>query len=410
MKRSPAFTILLLVAGITLTSLFEMGGTQIHLQLLKIVYAASQLSVSVGATASVVDPGGNITTTATVTGGQAPYQYQWFNNGKESSVRGNHVNWTSLRAEGPRLFRVVVTDASGSTASGQTEVVVRRAGTAARQPGETSGHSDHPLPIGKGRLECPTENEPITLFTYKPQGYKDGPLLIVFHGVGHNAKGYRDCAMTIADGLGMIVVAPLFEPKRFPGKRYQDGGIIDDFGKQQPRDTWTYSLIPKIVKYVCEVEGKQALPYYLIGHSAGGQFLVRLAAFMPGKAVRIVAANPGSELFPTRDQKFRYGFGGLPHNLSNDNILRAYLAAPLTLYLGRDDIYPRPSFDGSRSAMKQGPNRLERGRACFEFGKKTAKEHGWAFNWQKVETPGIGHDPAKMFAAKEVRDALLGNK
>ncbi len=28
----------------------------------------------------------------------------------------------------------------------------------------------------------------------------------------------------------------------------------------------------------------------------------------------------------------------------------------------------------------------------------------------KSEAPGIGHDPVKMFAAKEARDALLENK
>ena len=43
--------------------------------------------------------------------------------------------------------------------------------------------------------------------------------------------------------------------------------------------------------------------------------------------------------------------------------------------------------------MRQGPNRLER---------------GWAFNWRKVETPGIAHEGAKMFAAKEAGDALFG--
>jgi hypothetical protein len=58
--------------------------------------------------------------------------------------------------------------------------------------------------------------------------------------------------------------------------------------------------------------------------------------------------------------------------------------------------------------MKQGANRLERGRACFAAAQKLAKERGWAFNWRKVETPGIGHDAAFMFAAKEVGDAIFG--
>jgi pimeloyl-ACP methyl ester carboxylesterase len=265
-----------------------------------------------------------------------------------------------------------------------------------------------PLPKGPGKIECPNDAEPITLFTYKPPTYKDGPLLVVCHGVARNAEDYRNYAITLAERFRAIVVAPMFDTQRFPSLRYQRGGLVGTDGKAQPPERWTYAIIPKIVAHVRAEENQPALPYYLIGHSAGGQFLVRLAAFMPGDAVRIVAANPGSHLFPTRDQDFGYGFGGLPNGLSSDDVIRRYLAAPLTIYLGTDDIYPRPSFDDSQPAMRQGANRLERGRACFAAAERLAKERGWTFNWRKVETPGIGHEAAFMFAAKEADDALFG--
>lgn len=265
-----------------------------------------------------------------------------------------------------------------------------------------------PLPAGPGRLEFTATVEAITLFTYKPPTYKDGPLLVVCHGVGRNAEDYRNYAITLAERFGAIVVAPLFDKARFPSERYQRGGLVDKAGVVQPREAWTYAFIPKIVAHVRGLEGTPALPYYLIGHSAGGQFLVRLAAFLPGEAVRIVAANPGSSLFPARDQDFGYGFGKLPPELSSDDVLRAYLAAPLTLYLGTGDVTPEHSFDASPAGMRQGPNRLARGRACFAAAQALAKERGWAFHWRKVETPGIGHEAAFMFAAKEVEDALFG--
>jgi len=265
-----------------------------------------------------------------------------------------------------------------------------------------------PLPIGPAKMECPNGAEPIALFTYKPPTYKDGPLLVVCHGVGRNAEDYRNYAITLAERYGVIVVAPLFDTARFPSLRYQRGGLLDKAGKVQPSDAWTYAVIPKIVGYVRGLEKTPKLPYYLIGHSAGGQFLVRLAAFMPGEAVRIIAANPGSHLFPDREQKFGYGFGGLPDELSNDEVMRRYLAAPLTIYLGTGDITPEHSFDASAEGMNQGPNRLARGRACFAAAQKLAKERGWAFNWRKVETPGIAHEAAFMFAAKEAGDALFG--
>ena len=267
-----------------------------------------------------------------------------------------------------------------------------------------------PLPNGPGRIECATTAEPITLFTYKPPTYRDGPLLVVCHGVARNAEDYRNFAITLAERYGAIVVAPLFDNQRFPTARYQRGGLVGADGSAQAPEAWTYAFIPKIVAHVRAREGKPALPYYLIGHSAGGQFLVRLAAFLPGEATRIVVGNPGSLLFPSRDQKFGYGFGGLPPELSNDDVIRRYLAAPLTLYLGTGDITPEHSFDASAAGMVQGPHRLARGRACFEFAEKLARERGWAFNWRKVETPGIAHEAAFMFAAKEAGDALFGKK
>ncbi len=267
-----------------------------------------------------------------------------------------------------------------------------------------------PIPAGPGKGVFPNGAEPITYFTYKPPTYKDGPILVVCHGVGRNAEDYRNYAITLGERFGMIVVAPLFDKDRFPSLRYQRGGLLDQAGKIQPPEAWTYAVIPKLVTYVRGLEGKPALPYYLIGHSAGGQFLVRLSAFMPGDAVRIIAGNPGSDLFPDRVQKFGYGFGGLPDELSNDEVIKRYLAAPLTFYLGTGDITPEHSFDASAEGMVQGPNRLSRGRACFAAGKKLAAEKGWAFNWRKVETPDIDHDGARMFAAKEAGDAIFGKE
>jgi pimeloyl-ACP methyl ester carboxylesterase len=271
-----------------------------------------------------------------------------------------------------------------------------------------AGLRAEPLPKGPGRIECPNGAEPITLFTYKPPTYRGGPLLVIFHGVGRNAEDYRNFAITLAERFGALVVAPLFDTQRFPSSRYQRGGLVGENGKAQPPEQWTYAIVPKLVAHVRALEGQPALPYYLVGHSAGGQFLVRMAAFLPGDAVRIVAGNPGSHLFPTRDQEFGYGFGGLPPELSSDDVIRRYLAAPLTFYLGTDDIYPRPSFDDSPAGMRQGANRLERGRACFAAAQRLARERGWDFNWRKVETPGIGHDAAFMFAAKEAENALFG--
>ena len=62
-----------------------------------------------------------------------------------------------------------------------------------------------PLPPGRGRMEFQFSGAPLTLFTYKPAGYKDGPLVIVFHGVARNAEPYRDFAVPLADRVKWIM-------------------------------------------------------------------------------------------------------------------------------------------------------------------------------------------------------------
>lgn len=264
-----------------------------------------------------------------------------------------------------------------------------------------------PVPTGKGKVTVDI-GVPLEVFTYKPAGYTDGPLIVVFHGVNRNADEYRDFAITLAERFNAIVAAPFFDAKRFPAEAYQRGGVLRR-GRPQPRAEWTYSAVPKIVADLRAAEGRE-LPFYVVGHSAGGQFVARMIALAGAQgAERVIAANPGSHLFPTRDMDFGYGFGGLPLEWSDDDAIRRYLAAPLTLYLGTADSDPNHSqLDRSATALRQGPHRLARGRNCFEYARQLAEARGWEFNWRKVETPGIPHNAARMFAAPEAQDALFG--
>lgn len=268
-----------------------------------------------------------------------------------------------------------------------------------------------PLPSGSSAITVDTGAEPITVFTHKPAGYAGGPLLLVLHGQNRNAEEYRNWAITLATQMNVIVAAPLFDKTRFSNAAYNRGGILDDKNQAQPREKWTYTKLDKIIGDIRAREGRPDLAYSCIGHSGGGQFLVRFAAFHPEGATRIVAANPGSLVFPRHDWKFGYGFGGLPDELSNDAAMQHYLAAPLTLYLGTGDTdTTEDSLDKTPEALLQGRFRLERGRACFEFARKLAEEKGWPFHWRKIETEGIGHEAKRMFEAKEAIEALTGAK
>lgn len=288
------------------------------------------------------------------------------------------------------------------------------------RPAQAIGVTAHPLPDGKGAVVLglssvrsvagALERDPVDIecFTYKPARWSGERMIVVHHGVLRNASEYRDHAVVLGDRFDALIVAPKFDAERFPSRRYQRGGILEEDGTAAQSGQWTYALIPQIAASMRALEGQPDMKFWIIGHSAGGQFAMRMSAFQDTGAERIVAANPGTDLFPTRDLEFGWGFGKLPDELSNDPMLRHYLAAPLTLYLGTADDHADEDLDVSATSMKQGAGRLQRGRAAFALGEKTAREHGWPFAWRLVEAPGVEHDHTKMFEHPQCAVALFG--
>lgn len=263
------------------------------------------------------------------------------------------------------------------------------------------------LKNGLGRLEFKDGSTKIDLFTYRPAKFdeKSGRLLIVFHGVNRNAEEYRDWAKSLGDATGSVVVAPRFDKESFPTSAYQQGNLLKE-KQARPKADWTWSRIPKIADFVRQQLGRTDMPFDLIGHSAGGQFLGRSAGFLDTGATRIVAANSGTYLAPTREFDYPLGFGKLPAELSSDAAINAYLARPLTLFLGTGYTVADENFDKSPAAMKQGGSRYERGKFIYETGRKLAADRQVKFGWRLIEAEGIGHVAKSMFSHPNARLAL----
>lgn len=262
-----------------------------------------------------------------------------------------------------------------------------------------------PLPVGKSAINVQFENASLKLFTYKPNSFKDGPMLMVFHGVLRNAEEYRDHAIPMGERFGALIVAPHFDDVAFPKEKYQFGGILVG-GKAAPPEQRTGEYVNRIAKEIRTREGRADMPYSLIGHSGGGQFLVRLAAFVKTDAQRIVAANAGSHTFPNRHVDFPYGFGTLPAELHSDEVFKSYLTQPLTIYVGSKDIERDEYLDTRPLADAQGYNRFERGQNAFAAAKKLASEKNWPFKWKLVIANGVEHDHEKMFDHAACAEAL----
>lgn len=268
-----------------------------------------------------------------------------------------------------------------------------------------------PLPAGKSLRSVTINGDAIELNAYKPPSYSGGPILLVLHGLGANAPGYRDYAIPLADAHGYLVIAPLFDRKRFPVWRYQTGGLVRDRRAEgefavEPESQWTGKLFLRIIDAVRGMEGNPQLGYTLLGHSAGAQALSRFAAFVPNTAKHIFIANPSTWLWPTHEERFPYGYGGLPAGMADDAALQRYLAQPVIVLLGTADVRRDNNLNLSEGAERQGGNRLERGRNVFHAAQDIARKRGWTFAWRLVEVPDIGHSARRMFASRETLAAL----
>lgn len=264
------------------------------------------------------------------------------------------------------------------------------------------------IPVGPSQRVLRVGDVELEVFLHRPAKWTGARMLFVLHGVLRNADEYRDHTAPLADRCDALLVAPKFDKERFPSRAYQRGGILREDGTAAPPAEWTYALVPQLAARMRELAARPAMPYWILGHSAGGQFVMRMSAFQATGAERLVAANPGTDLFPLRSRPFGYGFGGLPDELANDDRIRAYLAAPLTVYLGTADDVPDENFETSENGMAQGGGRHQRGLACYWTAKTVAELRGWDFGWRLVEAPGVGHDHEKMFLHANCELALFG--
>ncbi|WP_155924134.1 hypothetical protein [Mesorhizobium sp. L2C066B000] len=262
---------------------------------------------------------------------------------------------------------------------------------------------------GKSTETAVINGTKLKVYSYHPKSCANPSFLFVFHGLSRTADSYRDYAQPLADRRCLIVYAPLFDLDRFPNWKYQRAGIVNN-GVIQPRAQWTVWYVNGLVSWARARESLPAAPYYLFGHSAGGQFMSRDAAFGLPAGKRLVVANPSTYVLPSLAEAAPYGLGCLSSGCiySADQAsqqLKAYLALPLTIYLGEDDVGDENLADSS-AATRQGATRLERGQFAFDLGQSVAIANGWPINWRLVILPGVGHSAKDLLQSDQAEEAF----
>lgn len=225
------------------------------------------------------------------------------------------------------------------------------------------------------------------------------PLLFVFHGVRRDADRYLNEWLDVAEREQVVVVVPEFTCDGFPGApNYNHGRLIDRSGRAVPVNERTFAVIEPLFDAMREREALTAPTYWMLGHSAGAQFVHRYIMTGNGRRLeRAVSANAGSYMYP--DDRFAWPFGTreLPEGIWAPE--RAY-AVPMTILLGTADNDPDyPSLPRDPEAMEQGPHRLARGLAFAATTRADAARRGMPYNWDCRLVPGVGHDNGRMAPA-----------
>lgn len=295
--------------------------------------------------------------------------------------------------------------------------------------------------LPKDRLEVTTERGtgllPLFLSSSwdKPQPHV-ARVIVVFHGVGRNGKGYFEYASGAACLAGeagrTFIVAPQFlisqdlkiaSPPQDRDRllRWRSNGRwTDGRDAEGPAPLSSFDAIDTILARLADRTGFPNLKQVVLaGHSAGGQMVQRYAVLGKGTAkladigvpLRYVVANPSSYAYVTADRPrsardcdesfndWKYGLNDLPRyapRVPEDALRRAYLERDVVYLLGTNDDNPDDEdLDQSCEANAQGRSRLARGASYFAY---LQKEHpGVRHRLQLVY--GVHHNARAMFTS-----------
>lgn len=266
--------------------------------------------------------------------------------------------------------------------------------------------------------------------------------VIVVHGTGRNAAGYFASVAAAAAKSGVtndtMVIAPWFKtPEDSPGAgeaTWTSAAWKIGDGAQSPKGLSSFLVMDQIIATLADRSRFPNLRDVVVtGHSAGGQFTQRYAAFglapnvLRDVHVSYVPANPSSYVYfttarPTSGNGFqapgnsscsdydtyKYGLegrGGYPAKLSATQVLANYTSRQVTIVNGGADTVQNGDMDDDCGANLQGPNRASRGANFVKYihsvAPRTTSSQG------RIVVNGVDHDGDAIFNDPAVRYALF---
>jgi PKD repeat protein len=269
---------------------------------------------------------------------------------------------------------------------------------------------------------------------YKPMAYDpaNSPILWYNHGTGGTgAEGaivqqiaeHRNALIVAPNGLTILrqMAMDLIDDTIYSRSCYPWYDTILPSGKY----TWLTQPFKQIYRNVLQKEGRDSIPVYFTGWSAGAQLVTRymlMRQFSPD-SINIkmaVSANPYVYLFckdTFSGQGLNFPFGlarGLGiseydchlgeydtidlHWLCNEHVIQ-YYNENYGVLIGTADT-------GFLSSWALGDNRYERAQNFYNFSDTNAITRGTTLKWVYDTVSGVGHDAVAMFNTPAPGDSI----
>ncbi len=276
----------------------------------------------------------------------------------------------------------------------------------------------------------------LMFYYYKPVSYDPltSPLLFAIHGDGDNGLGSISVLENIAERRKALVIAPDVGAGEFypnvPEYNFSDSIVPPNpfFGCEGNGPM--SEVFKKVYQHILLRENRTTMPSYLIGFSAGGQFVTRYMLLRQAYPDSIplqmaVSSNAYFYTFPTDT------FNGVPMSyacgllfdstswLTTDTAYNTMVRkdCPMTYKIYdfgcREDIiqYYNENYAVmigtadtanlydtlSPCGLAQGTNRYARAKTFYAFCDTNAVNIGTTLKWQYGEVPGVGHDINAMY-------------
>lgn len=214
------------------------------------------------------------------------------------------------------------------------------------------------------------------------------PLFVAVHGISRNAEEHARAFAPLADKLGVVVLAPLFDDRR-----YEDYQRLGRSGQGARADLALDRMI-EAVRADLDLVGRRV---FLYGHSGGAQFVHRFAMAHPERVAGLALSAAGWYTWPDPALAYPLGIGD-PGDL--DGVVfdpHRFLAIPACIYVGEDDVSRDGSFNRSdRLDRLQGTTRLERARRWAAAMADAARANGYDTTFSVHEIRGADHDFSSM--------------